>query len=282
MRRFVLLVSFFSFLVAAGIAAANPLQVELVSQGESIQPGKPFYVGLRLQHPPGYHSYWKFAGIVGVPTAITWKLPPGWSAAEIQWPEPEPVLMFAIKAQGFHGEKLLPIKITPPKNLPPGQSVLLEGKARWMCCGRDCNPGFQDLSISLPVAAQAPVPDARWDKLFAQSLASAALESTDWTAAAERDGASVVLRIKPASDFARQHFPSIHDLRFFTDDGLIDLNEPSSLRKSADEFVLTQTISKFAPKPFPKKVIGILQTPEGWLPDGKPNSITIAAPFSRR
>ena len=55
-----------------GLAAAmeNPLRIDLVSSTTSIQPGTPFRVGLHLQHPRGYHTYWKFPGIVGVPLNI--------------------------------------------------------------------------------------------------------------------------------------------------------------------------------------------------------------------
>src|SRR5688572_10915548 len=47
---------------------AEPLTIELVSEVASIQPGSPFYVGLHLKHKEHYHTYWKFPGIVGVPT----------------------------------------------------------------------------------------------------------------------------------------------------------------------------------------------------------------------
>ena len=276
MRLPFLIALFLSFRIAVSLAAENPLRVELVSEATGIQPGKPFYVGLHLQHPRGYHSYWKLPGIVGVPTAIQWKLPDGWKADAIEWPAPERVFMFQIKAQGFRGEKLLPIKITPPKNLQPG-TVKLEGRASWMCCGRDCNPGFKDLSMELPVSAEATPPDRRWSKMFAESFASIARESDDWTIEAARKSGTIVLRILPVTERAKLHLREIKDVTFFTEDGLIDPNKPESLHKTGDGFVLTQTISEFAPKPLPRKVLGILQTPQGWLPDGKLKSIRISA-----
>ena len=263
-------------------AADNPLRIALVSEVTSIQPGQPFHVGLHLQHPRGYHTYWKFTGIVGVPTSIEWKLPKGWKADEIEWPEPERVFMYEIKAQGFHEEKLLPIRITPPKNLQAGQAVKLEGKATWMCCGRDCNPGFKDLSIELPVSAEIAPHNNHWSKQFAQSLASVPRPCADWTCAAQRKGEQIVLHIKPSTDAAKQQFSKIKDLTFFTDDGLVDPNKPESLTKTDNEIVLTQTISEYAPKPLPDKVTGILQSPQGWLADGKPKSITISVPLTAK
>jgi len=279
MRPRAIIVLLLGFVAVAGIAAENPLRVELVSDSAGIQPGQPFHVGLHLQHPGGYHSYWKFAGIVGVPTSIKWNLPDGWKAGEIEWPEPERVSMFQIKAQGFHGEKLLPIKITPPKNLQTGGTVKLEGKATWMCCGRDCDPGFKDVSIELPVTAQATPPDQRWSRIFAESLASVARESVDWATTAERNGGEIILHVKPVSQTAKQHFRRIDEVTFFTEDGLIDPNKPESTGRTASEIVLTETISEHAPKPLPQRVNGILQTPQGWLPEGTPKSVRIAAPL---
>lgn len=276
---FVILISSFCFAAATVFATDNPLRIALVSEATGIQPGKPFYVGLHLQHPRGYHTYWKLPGIVGVPTAMQWNLPEGWKADAIEWPEPERVMMFQIKAQGLHDEKLLPIKITPPKNLLPGRSVKLEGRASWMCCGRDCNPGFKDVSIELPVSAEPTPPDRKWSKVFAESFANVAKRSDEWIAEATRKNGAIILRIKPASDFAKLHLSEIKDVTFFTEDGLIDPNKPESLSKTGSEIMLTQTISEFAPKPLPKQVVGILQTPQGWLDDGKPKSIRISVPL---
>jgi len=276
MRRSAIIVLLLGFIAAVGIAAENPLSIELVSESTGIQPGKPFYVGLHLRHPGGYHTYWKFPGVVGMPTRIKWNLPEGWKAGEIEWPEPERVSMFQIKAQGFHGEKLLPIKITPPKDLQPGRTVKLEGKATWMCCGRDCNPGFKDLSIEIPITAEEAPPDRNWSTLFAESLASVARKSEEWITEAERNGNEIVLRVRPASERAKLHFREIRDVTFFTEDGLIDPNKPESVSRTGSEIVLTQTISEHAPKPMPRRLIGIVQTPQGWLPEGKPRSITIS------
>jgi len=131
-------------------------------------------VGLALHHGQGYHTYWKHPGTaLGVPTGITWKdLPAGFKAEPIDWPEPEPVLMFQIKAQGYERDVVLPIRITPPADLKDGSMVKLSGKALWMCCNQECNPGFQDLVIELPVkVADAPVYNAEWRPRFVRQRA---------------------------------------------------------------------------------------------------------------
>ena len=265
-------------LVATSLhASENPLNIELVSEVTSIQPGKPFHVALHLQHPEGYHSYWKFTGIVGVPTSIEWRLPNGWKADPINWPAPERVLMFDIKAQGFHGDVVLPILITPPQDAAAvGQRVTLEGKASWMCCGRSCHPGFKELSLELPVSAEAPQTDTHWKTEISKSLANVPKPSSDWTTEAKMKDKQIELKIQPITDKAKQQLAAIKDVTFFTEDGLVDPNQPEALVKDGSGITLLQTISEYAPKVLPERFTGILQTPQCWLPDGVAKSITIS------
>jgi thiol:disulfide interchange protein DsbD len=279
-RAFLLLCLLLLIGEALPAATPNPLKIQLVAADTSIQPGKPFHVGLHLDHPPGYHSYWKTPGIVGMPTAFAWNLPPGWKAGDIEWPEPERVFMFKIQAQGLHGEKILPIRITPPADLPPGP-VTLGGKARWMCCARNCSPGFQDLSIDLVVSKKKPAPDSRWSPLFKESLDSVPRPSADWSTRVARRGNQFVIRIQPVTPAARRQFLRISEVTFFTEDGVIDPNQPATAEKTDNAWVLTQTLSTAAPEPLPKKMMGVLQTAEGWLRSGQPKSIRFTAPIGR-
>ena len=62
------LLSLWGGLGMAGPAqAASPryVQAELVSEVRTVQPGTPFWVGLRLQITPGWHVYWQNPGIPG-------------------------------------------------------------------------------------------------------------------------------------------------------------------------------------------------------------------------
>src|SRR5664279_3392621 len=61
---------------------------ELVAQESSIQPGRPFWVALKMIHEEHWHSYWINPG-TGYPTSLEWKLPEGFSAGPIVWPTPQ-------------------------------------------------------------------------------------------------------------------------------------------------------------------------------------------------
>ena len=76
------------------------LITELVSSKQSISPGETIDIALRIKHDKGWHTYWKSPGIVGVPTGIDWKLPDGFKAGKILWPQPETVKMGPYNAYG--------------------------------------------------------------------------------------------------------------------------------------------------------------------------------------
>lgn len=273
-----------SLLATAACRADVPMEATLVSEVTSIQPGKAFYAGLHLHHGPGYHSYWKFPGIVGVPTSIQWKLPKGFEAGEIEWPEPEAVLMFKIKAQGFERDVLLPIKITPPSSLKAGETVRLEGKAAWMSCARTCHPGFGDVLLELPVKNETPALDDKWRTAFQQERLRVAQSSSAWKAAASENDQIVTLTLTPASSSARKlNSEQAAKIIFFTEDGWIDSDKSQTVKLNADASV-TITLQRseiYLGKETPRELVGIVQVPDGWLVDSKLHSMKIAPVLKR-
>lgn len=285
MKRFLLLVSGSLILLAACVCGAEkPLELTLVSEVTSVQPGRPFYVGLHLRHGTGYHSYWKFPGIVGVPTSIRWELPPGFKAGEIEWPEPESVLMFQIRAQGFERDVLLPVKITPPANLQAGDTVRLAGKASWMVCAKTCHPGFGDVTLELPVNQEAAAHDEKWRARFEQERARVARSTDAWKATAVEKGQSVTLTLAPASPAARKLTgESAAKIIFFTEDGWIDSDKPQPV-KLGKEGALTITLTRsdiYLGKETPRALVGIVQIEGGWITDAEWRSMKIAPELKR-
>ncbi len=269
-------------LVLSAPAAENVtgLRVELVSEVTHIQPGTPFYVGVFIQHEPGFHTYWRQPGIVGVPTSIRWELPRGWKGGELEYPEPEQVLMFTLKAQGYERDVLLQARVIPPKKLPPGDTVTLRGKAVWMCCAQSCHPGFKDLTLTLPVAAGDPEPDAKWHPLFEKERAAQAQPSAAWAARARQiNPTQVELHLTPVTKDARALDASLAaKVLFFTGDGWIDSDDPHQIEFDASSggLRLLLPVSKgFRDKQPPEHLDGLLQLSGGWERGGKPRTMTI-------
>ncbi len=279
--------SFATALVLAALTPARagdePLTIKLVSEVRSIKPGQSFYVGLSLHHGAGWHSYWRFPGVVGVPTSIKWKdLPAGFVAEPIDWPEPESVLMFQIKAQGYERDVVLPIKITPPADLKPGTTVTLAGKAAYMCCSRECHPGFEDLSITLPVGADAVADAAVRDKIQ-RELATRPQMTSAWTASVDEGQEKMVLALKPGTDAAAISEADAAKLVYFTEDGLIDSDKPQQVERRADgSLVFTLVKTSYIVGGKPAKLTGVLVHPGGWKADGSVRCMRIEAPLAAK
>ncbi len=248
------------------------LKLQLVSEQSAIVPGKPFTVGLWLQHDRGWHTYWRFPGIVGVPTQMKWRLPPGWKASELIYPEPERTFMFQIKAQGFDRDVMLRTEITPPANLKEGGSVTLSGSASWMCCGNSCHPASMDLSLTLPVAATAEL-NSKWHKLLDAERARAEQTSSAWTSSVSEQGEKITLVLKPATPEARvcKSQREADKLIAFTEDGWFDSDKPQTFLLHSDgtlSITLLKADTYISGSTPPKTLRVILRNEEGWLQGG--------------
>src|SRR5271169_101972 len=73
----------------------------LWAERDGIAPGQSFTLGLRLSHAPGWHSYWVIPGDSGLPTRVTWRLPAGFSAGELQWPAPHRLAIGPLVDYGY-------------------------------------------------------------------------------------------------------------------------------------------------------------------------------------
>jgi thiol:disulfide interchange protein DsbD len=156
---------------AAQLAIAQPVtvdyvEVELVSEPQSIRPGEPFTVALRIDPEPGWYTYWRNPGDVGLATRIDWALPEGSETGEIQWPFPKSFDADGIVSHGYDSEVLLLTEIRPPASWPADQPFVINANAFWLMCHDVCIPGNAELTLTLPVTDAEPQPDPRWQVAF--------------------------------------------------------------------------------------------------------------------
>ncbi len=273
-----------SFVIRHSSFGQTGLQIQLVSEQTAIIPDKPFTVGLWLDHDRGWHTYWRFPGIVGVPTQLKWNLPKGWKAGELVYPEPERTLMFKIKAQGFDRDVMLRTEVTPPANLKVGDQITLTGTASWMCCGNSCHPGSMEISLTLPVAETAEL-NSKWHKLLNEERARVEQTSDAWTATASETGQTITLMLKPATAEARlsKNQREADRIIVFTEDGWFDTDKPQIIQRH-DDGSLTITLTKadayLGSKP-PKTLRVIVRNDSGWLQGGSLRCLQIAPKIVR-
>ena len=178
MLRFLALLLVF---VATGSAHAQPVvqsdnvRAELLSDVAQVKAGEPFWVGLRQVIRPKWHTYWKNPGESGLPTEISWTLPPGTKADPIVWPTPILFEVGGITNYGFKDEAMLLVRITPPADL--AGPLKLAAAANWLVCEDVCIPEEGKFELILPVGAAAtPAPPAT-RALFEQARRQVPMES---------------------------------------------------------------------------------------------------------
>lgn len=259
------------------LGAEVPLEIELVSSVKAVQPGQPFYVALSLKHGRGYHSYWKIPGIVGVPTSIEWDdVPRGFKISGIEWPEPERVFMFQIKTQGYERDVVLPMLVTPSKSVKPGQSVTLRGRAGWMSCAKQCNPGFKELSITLPVTESVePQYDDGWRKRIDQERALAPRDSTAWVATAVEQDGRFTVTVTPQAGARPISEKEARKLIYFTDDGQVDTDKPQIIEWKDGSILFHLERAEYVPGGRKRTLSGILVREGGWNADGSVRAMRI-------
>ena len=158
-----------SALAAPAAVGALKVSVELVSAQDAIVPGKTFWIGLRQDIAPGWHTYWINPGDSGEAPQIAWALPAGFAAGDIAWPHPERIAVGPAMSYGYSREVVLPIPVTAPADLAPGARVTLSGRASWLVCEKECIPEEAPVSLTLPVAAGEPSPHPTGASLVARA-----------------------------------------------------------------------------------------------------------------
>jgi thiol:disulfide interchange protein DsbD len=215
------------------------LTADLIADVEAVTPGVPFTVGLVQRMEPHWHTYWKNPGDSGEPTRITWTLPQGFAASDIQWPVPSAIPVGHLMNYGYAGELVLPVTITPPPSID-ATSIDIKAHATWLVCEKICIPGEAELTLTLPVRAKGTaVEKGTGDGTGGAALIAKALAElpapAPGPATFKRDGDSVTLTVT-APQLDRTQIASA---TFFPDDWApIDMAAPQELQWTGNGLAL--------------------------------------------
>jgi thiol:disulfide interchange protein DsbD len=122
----------------------------LVTETDTVQPGTPFRVALRLRMADGWHTYWKNPGDAGVPPELTID---NVTQSSIDWPTPRRVAEGPVMTYAYTHEVLLPVTITATPSVTTGA---IKAHAQWLVCKDICVPEDGDFALSLPAGAPKP------------------------------------------------------------------------------------------------------------------------------
>jgi thiol:disulfide interchange protein DsbD len=179
-------------------ALANPavvttpqVRAELVAHApEGVAAGKPLMLGLKIEHQPHWHTYWKNPGDSGLPTTLAWTLPSGFVPGAIEWPTPQKLPIGPLMNYGYEGTVLLPVAVPVPADFA-GDRLAVKLRADWLVCKDLCIPEGGDFALELPARASTGAHAA----LFAQTRAALPQPAAAAEASAEVQGDALVVRI---------------------------------------------------------------------------------------
>jgi thiol:disulfide interchange protein len=132
----------------------------LIADTSAIVPGQKFRVGLQLVMQPGWHTYYKEPGDAGMPTRITWSLPAGFTASDLEWEKPHKFVDSSITTYGYENQTLIGATITPPADLKPAQKIKISAKVKWLTCKDVCVPGGGSIVLTMDSAEKAQAENA--------------------------------------------------------------------------------------------------------------------------
>lgn len=276
-----------SLIPAAGVAACTAFGAEsevvrsqhvaaqLVSEVNAVRAGASFWVGIRLEHDPHWHTYWINPADSGLETMISWELPEGFSAGEIQWPYPERLEMGPLVTFGFEREVLLMVEITPPDDLEPGAEAVLTAQVEWLECKEVCLPGSAVLTLTLPVTEDAAPVNEEWSSRFQAARAEWPVRDAGWTFSATRSDRGYIIRANPPDALADH---TIEEAVFFIlDPELVEYPPPQNWRREgagyAFDLVRDESFGHRA-----EQLRGVLVSASGWRGPGTEKALHVEAP----
>jgi thiol:disulfide interchange protein DsbD len=159
------------------------VNVSLLSEQAALVPGKAAWLGVRLEHAPHWHTYWINPGDSGLPTKLSWELPPGFHAGEIAWPAPTRIRVGDLYNFGYEGDMLLPVSVDVPADAQPGTTVHIGAEAKWLICREECIPGKTRLALEVPVGSATAATARNAPALF-DAARSALPQPAPWQGAA--------------------------------------------------------------------------------------------------
>jgi len=161
---------------AAGSAEVRTEQVRatLVAHApQGVAAGKAVWLGLRIEHQPHWHTYWKNPGDSGLATSLSWTLPAGFAAGEIVWPTPKQLPVGPLMNFGYEGTLLLPVPVTVPADFK-GASLPVRLEAQWLVCKDVCIPESGNFALEIPAQAATVAHAALFDAARAATPRSVA------------------------------------------------------------------------------------------------------------
>ncbi|PYE84738.1 protein-disulfide reductase DsbD domain-containing protein [Pseudoroseicyclus aestuarii] len=101
---------------------------------------------LRLTLDPGWHTYWRVPGDVGIPPLLDWQGSENLASVQAAWPVPEVLRENGMISLVYTDQVVIPLALTPER---PDQPIRLRGEVDLGVCETICMPVVLDISIDV-------------------------------------------------------------------------------------------------------------------------------------
>ncbi len=252
--------------------------VELISEQKTIQPGQPFWVGIKMDIRENWYVYYRNPGDSGMPMMVEWLHDKDFQIGEIQWPTPLWIdVTGGLTSYGYKEQILFMMEAAAPADLVPGESYILKAEADWLICEDICIPEYADLELTLQVTDTDVEYHEEWLPLFAETRENLPVILDYWHASAafEENTATLTLTNK-AFDI-----PEYSGIRYFAkQQGEIENGAVQPF--TIDGNTITMQLQKSAYKTGELDLLwGLIYSPLGWDDSGNIKSmivdVTVAA-----
>ncbi len=124
------------------------VEVRLISDHVSAEPGDTVSVGVLFHIDPEWHVYWRSSGESGMATDVELTAP-NWQTSGLKWPAPS---VFVDKSGqvatfGYSDAEVIWFDVVIPSDMP--NTANLEVEANWLSCKVECIPGDAKLVTEL-------------------------------------------------------------------------------------------------------------------------------------
>lgn len=156
--------------VAYGQFGAGPgkARVSLVSSVDSVVSGGAFDVAIHFKLQPGWHIYWHNSGDSGQPPRVTWKLPTGFQAGDLQYPVPKRYHSAGnITTNILENDPGLIVRITSPSKIS-AKRVTIAADIRYLICKDTCLLEKTEVKLVLPIVSNSSAVTFTHNKEFKQ------------------------------------------------------------------------------------------------------------------
>lgn len=240
------------------------VEVELMTDAQAIKPGQTFWIGLKMKMDEGWHTYWRNSGDSGLSTHITWDMPVGFGAGDIQWPTPKRFdYASGLVGYGYDGEVILLTEFWAPEDGTIGKDLLFAAQVRWLACQEICVPGSAYLTITLNEEFGSAEELAEVTDQFNKTKLDWPVVSEDWDVSVVLKERVFLMDVKPMNQVSAP----ISGMMFFPyRNDIIDHSAVQAFKITEGGYRLLVPQAVLVDEKIPR-LQGILLAPEGWTKD---------------